>query len=89
MGVGERMGAAETPKRQTTCGWALSRATLLCLVQQLTVAADEDWTTVYHDTFTSEEIVAPAGAIVRASHCVKSPPRCVSIVADQRACSVD
>lgn len=63
----ERTRVLERPAREPR--WVLSRATVLVLVQQLTVTAEEHWTTVYHDTFTSEEMVAPAGAIVRPLNC--------------------
>ena len=55
----QRAGAADA--------WLLARAAFVLIVQQLVLGVEGDWTTVYHDTFTIEEIAAPRGAIVRTA----------------------
>ena len=59
------VGAQEWPGKQSSRGLMLSRATLLCLAYRLMVGAEGRWTTVYNDTFTSEETMDPSGVIVR------------------------
>eukprot|EP01044_Picomonas_judraskeda_P000095 COSAG03_NODE_4_length_27239_cov_28.640862_12_plen_109_part_00 len=66
----QRAGAASS--------WLLARATfVLVCVQQLVLGVEGDWTTVYHDTFTAEEVAVPRGAIVRTATPTRRQNHCV------------
>ena len=70
--------------------WLLARAAfVLVCVQQLVLGVEGDWTTVYHDTFTAEEIAVPRGAIVRTATPTRIHPCGSACVQDRITVSAD